>query len=212
MEKVDAKILIYCLKHPTSQEIRYVGMTSRTLKQRLQGHIDNAKYSNHNKHLCNWILSILKLNMKPIIEKLDVATISNWKEKEIHYISIHKNLINATLGGEGSFGLKHTDETKEKLRLSKIGVRPSPETLLKRSISLKGRIVTKEHRDKIGLSNKGKVYTKYKILVTDLSTQITKECNSVINVEKIFNIPASTIRRNLNKNTIVKKKYILVKI
>jgi len=212
METVDTKIQIYCLKHPITLEVRYVGMTSRTLKRRLQGHIDNAKYTGHNKHLCSWILSILKLNMKPIIESIDEVTLENWQEKERYYISLYPRLINATLGGEGTFGFKHSIETIERVRLKKIGIKPSKETLLKRSIALKGRIVTQDHRDKISVKNTGKIYTKFKILVKDIISKEETVCNTVKEVKAMFKMGEMTVRRNLNKDSIVKKRYILVKI
>ena len=43
---------------------------------------------------------------------------------------------------------------------STIGNKPSPETLLKRSISLKGRIFTQEHKNKISESHKGKKFSE----------------------------------------------------
>ena len=62
------KVKIYTLKHPDTLEVRYVGKTVRSLSRRLGNHIDNAKRSRHNKHLSNWILSILSNGKRPIIE------------------------------------------------------------------------------------------------------------------------------------------------
>lgn len=214
METVDTKILIYCLKHPDTLEVRYIGMTSKTLKYRLSKHIDNAKYTKHNKHLCNWILNILKLNKKPIIELIEKVDFNKWQDKEKFYISLYssKRLLNSTMGGEGTFGFKHNATTIKKLRDLKTGIIPSKEALIKRSISLKNRVITKEHRLKISNSNRGKIYTKYKILVRDITTGADVICDSVRQVHIQFNIGEITVRRNLNKNTVVKKKYILVKI
>lgn len=47
------------------------------------------------------------------------------------------NGYNCTLGGQGVSGMKATPETIEKLRRSHLGQKPSPETLIKRSASLK---------------------------------------------------------------------------
>lgn len=162
--------------------------------------------------MCNWILSILKKDLKPIIELIEETNTSNWEEREKYYISLYTNLLNSSLGGEGTFGFKHSKETIEKLRLQKVGHKQSTETLQKRSKSLKGRIFSSAHKAKIGNGNRGKNYTDYKILVKDIILNTETICNSVIEVTNIFNIPASTVRRNFNKNSIVRKRYTLVKI
>lgn len=212
MEKIDTKIKIYYLKDPESLKIRYVGMTSKSLEYRLKKHIENAKYTKHNKHLCNWINKLLKNNLKPIIELIEEVNFDIWQQKEIYYISIYPNLLNFTKGGEGTFGYKHTEETKEVMRALKIGIKPSKETLEKRSKALKGRIVTEEHREKIRISNLGKIHTKYKIIVKDLLNNSETICVSVAEVHRLFNVGDITVRRNLNNNKIVKNQFIFMKV
>lgn len=212
MERADVNIKIYCLKDPNTNIIRYVGITSKTLKYRLSKHIDNAKYTKHNKHLCNWILKFLKSGSKPIIELIEEVNIENWQEKERYYISLYPNLLNSSLGGEGVFGFKHSKETKEKLRIKATGKTYSEETLLKRSRALKGRILTQEHKDKIGAKNLNKIYTNYKIKVTNVTTKETFICNSVREVAFKFKMGEMTVRRNLNNEKVVKKLYVLTKI
>lgn len=57
---------IYTLEHPITGEIKYVGKTIKSLQIRLSEHItDSKKYNFKNP---NWIKSILKLNLKPIIQ------------------------------------------------------------------------------------------------------------------------------------------------
>ena len=69
------EVYIYVLKHPDTLEIRYVGKTVRKLSRRLGNHIANAKGNKHNKHLSNWILSILKEGKRPIIELLELVKV-----------------------------------------------------------------------------------------------------------------------------------------
>lgn len=64
------KVKIYTLKHPDTLEVRYVGKTVRSLSRRLGNHIANAKGNKHNKHLSNWILKILSLGKRPIMNLL----------------------------------------------------------------------------------------------------------------------------------------------
>lgn len=207
-------IKIYCLRHPDTLELRYVGMTSKSLKYRLGKHIDNAKYTKHNKHLCNWILAILKLGKLPIIELIEEVNNENWIEKEVFYIKKYKSdrLLNFTNGGEGVFGLKHSEESKKKMS-DKVKLRPKPseETLLKRSLALKGRIVTSEHRAKIGKANSGKIYTKYKILIIDLFEEVEYVFPNIQVIPEKLPISWITVRRNLSGN-IVKNRFFIVKI
>lgn len=57
-------------------------------------------------------------------------------------------------------GVVLSEETKEKIRNSKIGKKQSLESNLKRSIALKGRIFSEEHKKKIGEANKKRIITE----------------------------------------------------
>ena len=63
-------IYIYTLSDPRTNIIRYVGKTNN-IKNRLKSHICQSKKSRTHKD--NWVNSLLKLNLKPIIEILDVV-------------------------------------------------------------------------------------------------------------------------------------------
>lgn len=212
METADTNnYFIYCLKDPISLEIRYIGFTSKTLKYRLSKHIDNAKYNKHNKRLCNWILKYLKLDLKPIIELIEVCNENNWIEREKYWIKYYSNLLNISEGGDKNI-INHTEETKQLLRMQKLGKKPSKETLEKRSKSLKGRIFSEEHKKKISESNKKRSLEKNKIKVIDIinNTEIIYLGRQA--VKEACNIGLMTIYRNLNKDRIVKNQYKLVKI
>ena len=51
-------IKIYTLSHPDTHEIRYVGMTSKSLKERLTNHWSHIYQNNHRT---NWIKSLRKI-------------------------------------------------------------------------------------------------------------------------------------------------------
>lgn len=207
---VDA-IRIYVLKEPDTLKIRYVGITSKSLKQRLRKHLDNALYTKHNIHLCNWILKYYKNNQLPIIELIEKCDLNNWQEREKYWITQFKDLLNSTEGGEGSFGFKHKESSKEKIRQLKLGLKQSNETKLKRSKSLKGRIITQEHRDKIRISNFGKIYTKYNLKVIDTIYNSIHIFNTVKEVTQYLNLSETHLRRFIDKK-VFKKQYIIVKI
>ncbi len=107
---------IYILRDPENLKIRYVGQTIKTLEYRLNEHIQDSK--RHKYHNANWIKSILKRNLKPLIELLEECELDKLNEREIYYIaflSIDNNLNNIQKGGrEGSF-IKHDEKAKRKI-------------------------------------------------------------------------------------------------
>jgi len=101
-------------------------------------------------------------------------SLENAKELEIFLIQEIgiDNLCNHTLGGEGFFGGKHTQEAKEKMRKANIGKKLSEYTKKKISEKLKGhpnylKKQTKEAREKISIASKGrKVKDKTKKIIS----------------------------------------------
>lgn len=150
------RVKIYVLKHPDTLEIRYVGKTVRSLSRRLGNHIANAKGNKHNKHLSNWIMSILKEGKRPIIELIEECDNSVWEEREKYWISQYNNLINLTEGGDGCIGFIHNSETINKLRLINLGRKHTEEFKKAMSKRLKGISHSKEHSAKIAKANTGK--------------------------------------------------------
>lgn len=153
------RVKIYTLKHPDTLEIRYIGKTVRSLSRRLGNHIANAKGNKHNKHLSNWILNILSLGKRPIIELIEEVDNSIWQERERYWISQYPNLINLTIGGDGCTGFLHDIETRIKCGIVNKGRKHTEEFKEAMSKRLKGISLTEEHKAKIGLSNRGKIRT-----------------------------------------------------
>ena len=97
---------IYILIDPITQEVRYVGKANN-ITQRYKAHLNRAR--KHQIHKKNWINSLKKQGVKPLIEVIDVVPISEWIFWETYWISQFKvwgfDLINYTLGGDGcTFG------------------------------------------------------------------------------------------------------------
>lgn len=139
---------IYVLKCPISNEIRYVGQTRGKLNKRLDGHIwESRKNKKKYSHKDNWISKLSKLELKPIIEKIEELPIecnlSYVLERETYWILKYKNngnLVNATDGGEYSinnrqgihkpmygennpmWNKKHTDSAKKIMSEKKLGL------------------------------------------------------------------------------------------
>jgi len=84
---------------------------------------------------------------KPSIEILN--------NREDYWIKFYDSINNGyNIKEAGSRG-KHSQETIEKIRIALIGKHPTEDTLQKMSAWQKGKIVSKEHRLKLSLSQKG---------------------------------------------------------
>lgn len=116
----DRLTYIYVLKHPITDEIRYVGKTVKLLHERLHNHIYEATKRYKPNYRCNWIKSLVNQGLKPLIEEIDNCTWENSSELEIYYIQYYKSigckLINLTNGGEGILGLKYTEQRINNLK------------------------------------------------------------------------------------------------
>lgn len=91
---------IYCLKDPRTLEIRYIGVTTNTLGQRLSQHIHDSKKREFT-HKSKWINELRKLELKPSIDLVETCTNNNWEDREKYWISKISNLTNTHLGGKG---------------------------------------------------------------------------------------------------------------
>ena len=178
MTEDSRKVKIYALKHPSTLEIRYIGKTVVSLSRRLGNHIANAKGSRHNKHLSNWILKIISMGKRPIIELLEECDHTIWQEREKYWISQYPNLINLTIGGDGCEGFIHNEATKEKLRIAKLGSKHTEEFKKAMSDRLKGKALTEEHKAHIGDANRGKkasLETKKKLSIAHMGIPQSEE-------------------------------------
>lgn len=139
--------LIYKLTDPKTNEIRYIGQTTKKLSQRLSSHINKSKNSpNKTTHKNTWIKSLINEGLKPIIDLIEVVPDNMWKEKEKYYIKKYKelgeNLLNLSEGGDsGSMpGGKRVWNSEMDFN----------EWRKKISESHKNRFISKEEREKIG--------------------------------------------------------------
>lgn len=131
---------LYGLRRPDDKIIRYIGITCRTLKARLNAHLFRR---GQNVHKDSWIKKMfpLKPEIVPFATDLDFEAAC---ELEISCIQKLKflgfDLINVSLGGTAPMlGLSHSKEAREKI--SEAG---------------RGRIFSVETRKRISISNMGK--------------------------------------------------------
>lgn len=120
---------IYGLLDPDSLELRYIGKTKYP-KKRMQQHCYPTQLKTKT-HRNSWIKSLLRQNKKPGFIILE-ACVRDVDEAEIEWIANARKdgarLVNGTNGGDGNKGgYSPSPETKEKLRLSHLGKKRSPE-------------------------------------------------------------------------------------
>ncbi len=155
-------IIIYTLRDPFDNQIRYVGKTKNKLKHRLNQHCCKQNLQNKS-HSIHWIKTILNLGVKPIIEELDSVDEANWEFFEKYWIEQliqwGFNLTNLTIGGEsGCLGYKHSESAKS--RISKLNSRPKSKEWI-----LNAAKASKEAKAR-------------KIIQTDLNDNLIKVWNS----------------------------------
>lgn len=122
----DTPTLIYCLKDPETNEIRYVGKTVGSLANRLRGHISVARTRAKRGHSVNWIVHLLERGLHPIIELIEIVQPGNdWAERERYWIGYGRasgwRLTNLTDGGEGAPGFSPNDATRHKYSIRATG-------------------------------------------------------------------------------------------
>lgn len=180
------KYYVYGLFDPRNSNLRYVGYTKNSIKERLAAHCKDSSLKINN-HKNNWIKLLMLNNSIPeifILETYDSK--EEALQSEIDLIAYYKyigcSLTNVTKGGEdgthiltidskekiskSSKGRKHTQKTKEKISKTLTGIKRihSPEHRAKISKTLTGkptgRKLTQETIDKLKLINTGKITTE----------------------------------------------------
>ena len=122
---------IYTLSDPITQEVRYIGLTTKSLKSRFSAHCSKKNKS----YKSNWITSLKRKGLKPIIEVLDTASdFEELKDLEMYWIAQFKQwgfkLLNLTNGGDGALGYKHRKESIELMK-QKLLLRPKKPPIIR---------------------------------------------------------------------------------
>lgn len=111
---------IYSLSNPQTEEIRYIGQTRHTLKQRLSGHLCGSRCNKSNSFytpVSKWIRKLTAAGLKPVITELQGAIpLDKLDESEIRWISVGKKcyrLLNLAPGGRIEGRKKGSKMSKE---------------------------------------------------------------------------------------------------
>lgn len=181
---------IYGLKLKDSNDIRYIGLTSRDLEDRFKEHLTitiNYKYKNGY-----WIKKY-KDNIEIVLIEDNIKSFENVCLKEIFYIKYYRELgfelNNLTHGGEG---MRATEETRKKISESQKGKKISEECKEKIKNTLSGRKLTTEHIENMRQSKIGykcSEETKIKISLSKKGINFTNEHKNKISNSNKGKIP-----------------------
>jgi hypothetical protein len=191
----------------------YIGIGSDEKYKRASSNSNRTKYWKN-------IISKTEYRVDIIMDNL------SWEEaceKEKEFIALYKRksdggiLCNITLGGEGVYGLKHSDQSKQLMSIQRKGRKQSEETIIKRTKKLTGvnnpnygKKIPDYQKEIIAAAQRGRkksdlekeaIYSKTRKKVLDLNTNIIY--NSINDAAKVFNVYNTTMSRwikNPNKN------------
>lgn len=143
-------IAIYGLYDPRDGACRYVGKTNGPLAQRLRVHISDARRRKHSVRRFSWVLSLDALGLAPEIRLLETVS-EAWQAAEKRWIAKFRadgaDLVNTTDGGDGCDGMRHSEETKAKIRLSAKLI--SPEVHARRGAAVRLAYQNPETRERL---------------------------------------------------------------
>jgi hypothetical protein len=152
--------IIYTLRDPRTNAIRYVGATTQTLRKRLSGHVRKLS---RDTPKCAWIRELLACGLEPSIEAVETG-FGNWDEAERLWIQRCKDegclLTNTTIGGNGTVGYQITPEVRAKIGAALKGKKHSPEWSANFAAAHRalGRKVSEERKTALSLAHKGKSF------------------------------------------------------
>lgn len=171
------KSVIYKVTNLTNGKI-YVGKTIQQLSRRKTDHINCARLKKYNMVFHKAIDKYGKENFVwEIIESVLLPEMLSELEK--YYIKKYNCMVpngyNLTAGGEGLLGFKHSEESKEKNRLSHVGKNcgeknsfygkkhtiKTREKMSRSGIGRKHPPMSEETKDKIRLSHSGEKHCLY---------------------------------------------------
>lgn len=104
--KKDCVYYFYALfSEVNPEEIRYVDVTTRNIKDRFYEHMACAKSKNKAHPVHKWIYHNLIRNIQTLYVEIDYCSYIEWRTREIYWINYYKSnnhrLLNIQKGGQG---------------------------------------------------------------------------------------------------------------
>ena len=149
---------VYIIENDVN-DLKYVGITKNSLKQRFAGHLRKAKRGIRTRlYDAMRQYGIAKFHIRLVEDNIPFV---DGADKERFYIKLfntYENGYNMTIGGKGVVGYHFTDEVRKKISISSKRNAQffTPERNLKISLAQKGIPKTKEQRKKLSISRLGR--------------------------------------------------------
>jgi group I intron endonuclease len=159
-------LFIYALIDPRDKSVKYIGV-SKDVRRRYKEHLADFRYTKK----AAWIRKMKRLGLVIKVKLIEICTNKNWKSRERYWIKYYSNnkLVNLTKGGEGIFGYRHSQKTKDRIGKASLGVKRSDETKEKLRVaalnswsddSFRARQIQKLIGNKRGKGRKGIKHTE----------------------------------------------------
>ena len=190
---------IYKLYYKGSDRF-YVGSAGRSFKQRLRVHLSELRHGyHHNAALQRGYYKYGEENL--VMEPLIICGVDCMRELEEFAIICLKPSYNASKSGATRRGIKASEETKEKLSLSRRGKALTEEHRknISKGLLSAGIKVSEEHKEKLRMLMSGRV-------VSDSTRQKLKDAN----IGKKQSNDTVTKRSNAMKRAVNLDKYSFV--
>ena len=195
---------IYMFTNKTNNK-KYIGQAENP-KERYKQHKKDSKYKDFVFYRAIRKYGFDNFDFKIIEANIPLKYIN---EKEKYYIKKYNTLLpngyNMTIGGEGTHGYKHTDETKKLMSEKKKGMYIGENNpnygkgLSGKDNPNYGVKMSEETKNKISKGNKGKIRTE------ETKKKISNSCKNVIHNEE-WNKKVSESLRNMSEE----KKAIMI--
>jgi len=167
----------------------YIGKTTTNVKKRKMAHLwrgtkitanrfHNAIHK-HGPETFSWFVVDYADSKEELSNKEEQWM---WATNSIHP-KFGYNLRTDSLGGNK--GMAHSQETKEKMRLKRLGFRFSSAECKRRSEQQKGRHPSKEAREKMSLAQKGRKHSKETIMKMSAALKgriISKQARELLSI------------------------------
>ena len=195
---------IYALTD-SENNIRYIGRAMNPRK-RYNVHMCRSKSNFAKTHKENWIRKMLssgRLPIMKILRKVDGLEKAKILERVIIKFFKEKgyNLTNSTSGGDGSLGLKHTEETKAKISKIRQEIM-TPELRIKYGNIRRGQTMPESAKKTISLKNRGE---------NSKDAKITNEIARYIKTMQSYGMKQPELFKTFKDDSVV-TKYIISKI
>jgi hypothetical protein len=142
---------VYALTDPRTGEVRYIGMTVRTLKARLRDHLRDLRREDHRTR---WIRSLIADGVRPEIKELEVVRVGEREAAEQRWVSFYRvqgaRLVNSTKGGAGTLGYKRSAEDRQRIGERSRLLFQQPGRWEAVSLTHRGKVLSEAHKAAVG--------------------------------------------------------------